>query len=400
MSPRVVAYALDKYHQPSQTFIDLEIAYLRRAGLTVHVRPLRRGSVDRSDQDPELRYLDGEAGSRLELLREHLQWWRNPLRYLAFLRLMLVYRSEIGRSTDRLVRWWRVPGAAADLRRHGVEHVHCHFSWSAVWAASLATLLDVPWSMTLHARDIFVWPANLSRKVRLADSVITVCEYNARWLQENAGAEPLPAVLTCGIEPVAAVTATPEVDVVLVARLVEKKAVDVLLRAVAQLFESGRTVVVDIIGDGPLRHDLEALASQSGAPVRFLGEQPHDVALARMSRARVLAMPCRVALDGDRDAMPTVIIEAMMRGIPVVACAVGGVPEMLDDTCGRVVPVEDVPAFAASLAELLDDEELRGRLGAAAAVRARECYDVAVQVRRLAALFDDAARSRSARRSA
>lgn len=387
----VVAYALDRYHQSSQTFVDLEIQHLRRAGHSVHVLALRRGSEDRSGTDPLLRYLDPFPGGARTSFLQHLRWVRHPLRYARFLSVVLRLRSEMGVARQEHVRWWRLPEAAERLSEQGVQHVHTHFGWSgAASAACLSALLGVPWSMTLHARDIFSRQHNLAQKVALADLVVTVCDFNRRWLRENVHEREDIAVLTCGIEPtpVEARSRAEEIDVVAVARLVPKKGLDVLIRAAAELAARGRSVNVEIIGDGPEQAALEDLVRTLGLErVRFAGPLPHDEALVRIARARVFALPCRVTPDADRDAMPTVIIEAMMRGVPVVASDVGGIPEMVDDSVGRLVPQNDPIGVAAALESLLEDDGLRQRLGETAAARARERFDAGQQTRRLAELF-------------
>ena len=160
-----------------------------------------------------------------------------------------------------------------------------------------------------------------------------------------------------------------------------------LLRAVATM---DPTPSVEVIGDGPERTALEALAGALGIAhaVTFAGELPHDRTLGRIAAGRIFCLPCRLAEDGDRDAMPTVIIEAMMRGVPVVSTDVVGIPEMVDDTCGRLVAPEDAEGIRAALEELLGDDEVRTGLGRNGAARARERFSVERQVDGLLQRFD------------
>ena len=367
-----VVYALTKYHQLSQTFVDLEIEGLRRHGATVRVVSVEHGHVERDGT----RYLDTAPADP----RAHL-WWltRHPVRYLRFLAAVVALRKEMG-SAPELVPWWRLPGVARDL--HGVTNVHAHFGWSGATAALLLSrLLGVPWSMTLHAKDIFAKRRHLRAKLDAADLVVTVCDYNRRWIDTHHPPRRPIEVITCGVEtPSDAPRPKPEVDVVTVARLIPKKGVDTLVRALALLPD----VTAEVIGDG---EELEALRAMAGPNVTFRGALDHDDALERIARAKAFCLPCRIARDGDRDAMPTVIIEAMMRGVPVVSTNVVGIPEMVDDEVGRVVEPDDVEGLAAALREVLADEALRERLGEAGAKRARERFTVEGQTARLLGFF-------------
>ena len=383
MSGPVVVYALTKYHQLSQTFVDLEIEGLRRLGATVHVVSVERGHVERDGT----RYLDSAPSDPAA----HL-WWllRHPVAYLRFLAVALRLRREMG-SAPELVPFWRLPGVARTLR--GVTNVHSHFGWSgATTAMLLAKLLGVPWSMTLHAKDIFAKRRNLRAKLDDADLVVTVCDYNRRWIDQRHPPRRPIEVLTCGVEVAPVRSSAGGADVVAVARLIPKKGIDTLVAAMALLPDH----TAEVVGDGP---ELEALKASAGPNVTFPGAMEHGDALERIAAGRVFCLPCRIAPDGDRDAMPTVIVEAMMRGVPVVSTNVVGIPEMVDDEVGRLVEPDDVEGLAAALREVLGDGALARRLGEAGARRARERFTVEGQTRRLLGHFEALTRSRPGRAS-
>jgi glycosyltransferase involved in cell wall biosynthesis len=140
--------------------------------------------------------------------------------------------------------------------------------------------------------------------------------------------------------------------IVSVGRLKEPKTFDTLLGALRRLDQS--TFRASVVGDGPDRALLERLAPPS---VEFIGERTDVPAL--------LAAADVFVLSSASEGLPMSVLEAMTAGLPVVASAVGGIPELLGDT-GVLVPSRDEGALAAELERLIADRDLRRRLGAAA----------------------------------
>ena len=388
---RPVAYLLDRYLQTSQTFVSNEIDEMRAQGVEVVVVALRRGDRDLPDDDRVLILEDIPLGRHL--WRAHVRWLRrHPLRYLRFLLRVVQLRKDMG-SSGELLAWQRLPLAADHLARLDAQELHAHFAWwGATAAACLAPLLGLRWSVVLHAKDIFSKQRSLRPKLRLADTVITVCDYNLQWMREHLAVTRPVELVICGVrlpspdEPTIA-----EADVVVVGRLIEKKGIDVLLDAAAELRVTHPGLRVDVIGEGPLRESLEQRSRELGlgTTVRFLGRVPHEEVLQRIGGARVFCLPARIAADGDRDSMPVVIKEAMVRRVPVVGSAVAAVPEMLGDGCGLLVPPDDAPALAAALGRLLDDEGLRADVTERAWVRASSRFVLSSEVARLRRLIVD-----------
>lgn len=372
-----VAYLLDRYPVLTQTFVRLEIEELLRQGVDVEVYALRAGDEVQLGEPPVTVVRD-LPGDKVGHAVAHLRWAvRSPARYLAFLRAVRAVASE-----RRDVPFRRLPALADVLTERGTDHLHAHFGWSGAAAAwCLAELTGRPWSMTVHGNDLFAQTRNLEPKLAAADHVVTVCEYNRRWLLERHALDP--SIIVCGVEvPSDDQLATEAaIDVVLVGRLVAKKGVDLLLAAAAILPD----VSFEIIGDGPLRPELETAAPPN---VSFVGALPHREVLDRIARARLLCLPARVASDGDRDSMPLVVKEAMARRVPVVVSDAVGLPELVDETCGWVVPAEDDGALTASLRSALADPAERARRADAGRRRVAEGFTLAGEVAKLRALFE------------
>jgi glycosyltransferase involved in cell wall biosynthesis len=239
------------------------------------------------------------------------------------------------------------------LAARRARHIHAHFCGQpADVAGRLSELTGVPFSFTAHAHDLFVEWDRIEEKLRAARFAVTVCDYNRRYVRERVPWAEL-RVVVCGVDVERFRRASPYVPdgpVVAVGRLVEQKGFDHLVRAAAHA--RGRIPEVIVAGRGPLRAQLEGLAAELDAPVRFLGDVSHDGVRELYESASMAVLPCVVASDGNRDSMPLAVKEAMAMELPVVVSREVGLPELVDETRGLLVPPADPEALAAALAEL------------------------------------------------
>lgn len=160
---------------------------------------------------------------------------------------------------------------------------------------------------------------------------------------------------------------------VAVGRLVAKKGFADAVEAVARLRAEGRDVRLDILGDGPLRADLEARA---GEGVRLLGAASSEAVLRALHAADLALAPSVTAPDGDQDGPVNTLKEAMATGLPVVATRHGGIPELVEHgVSGLLVPERDPEALARAIAQLMDDPGGWPRLGAAGRRKVVALYD-------------------------
>jgi len=154
-----------------------------------------------------------------------------------------------------------------------------------------------------------------------------------------------------------------------VGRLVEKKGFSYLLEATAFLRARGSSPGrVTIIGDGPLRQELLEQARQLAIDdiVEFRGAREPAEVLEALEGSDLFTLPCVIAADGDRDSMPVVVKEALAMELPVVATDEVGLPEVVDEAWGRLVPPRDPRQLADALEELLALEPAtRAKMGRA-----------------------------------
>jgi len=254
-----------------------------------------------------------------------------------------------------------------ELTRAGVDHVHVHFANKAARLANLTWRMGGPaYSVTAHGKDIWHGKVDMERlreTLTSAAVVATVSEDNVRHLNSVLGGRR-PVHLVPNAADVAQLgpprREPAEPDLVLsVARLVEKKGLADLIEACALLAARSLPVRLEIVGGGPLRRDLEAAARRARVPTTFHGKLPRERVLELYRRAAVHCLPCVVAADGDRDGLPTSVLEAMALGVPVVTTDVNGLKEaVIDGRTGVTVPEHSPPALADALERVLRNPAL------------------------------------------
>lgn len=352
MTPSRVAYVLNVFPKVSETFIVGELAQLRRSGVEVLILSLR------APAEEARRGVVPEAG--------------------------LVERAVYDPKAFR-----------AALRAFRPQIIHAHFATEPAAAAmELASQLRVPFTFTAHGYDVYRRPpADFGARAAAAAAVVTVSEANARTIAETFGVRAGHVhVIPCGIDTAAfrpnGARAGPP-HVVCVARLSPVKNIELLLEACAALTRRGLDLRCAIVGDGRERESLEALWRRLGLEgvVTFLGSRSQREVLSWWQRASV------AVLTSTSEGAPVSLMEAASCGVPAVATAVGGVPELVEDgVTGVLVRSGDANALASALERLLLDPGLAARLGRAAQRRAQDRFDVRRQVAHLHRLWGDVLR--------
>jgi len=374
-----VGYVTKMFPRFSETFVLTELLQLERLGYEVEIFSLRPPA-------------DGRFHAKLADLRA-------PVTYLTSsgIRAADLWSEfaatdeldELGPHLDELLRIdYRSALQAVQLARHcrrlGLTHLHAHFASAGTTVARVAArIAGISYGFTAHAKDIYceVDQDDLRRKLRDAVDVVTVSDFNRDYLTSEFGADAdrVRRVYN-GLDLDAFEFSDPSersATIAAVGRLVEKKGFDVLLDALALLLADGHQVDLVLIGSGVLEGALRAQAERLGLAdrVTMLGEV--------VANAAVFAAPCVVGEDGNRDGLPTVLLEAMALGTPCVATPVTGIPEIIEhEVTGLLVPERDPRALADALNRLLDDPVLRSGLAKAA----RDLVETEFDARRQAAL--------------
>ncbi len=405
--PRL-AYLLKKFPRLSETFVSNEILAQERLGREIHVFSRRK-----SDDEPRHPELAGLRAT-IETLPEsrELDPWR-----LLFEGEGAPARLERVQAVVRASNEWTHPRFASLLaeaiylservRTLGIEHVHAHFATDSSIVAMLVHELGGPsYSITAHAKDLYretVDPELLERLFAHAAFVVTVCDANVRFLEQRLSRRAMERVrrLYNGVDlstftppdsPSEPARATVP-HILAVGRLIEKKGFHVLLNALHILNVRGVPFRATLVGEGEERAKLERQTSELGLQVSvdFAGALDQAAVRGLLQSATAMCLPCLVGQDGNRDALPTVLLEALACGLPAISTPVTGIPEILaDGRAGVVVPENDPLATADAIEELLGDPARRRELALEGRRRAEELFDARKNAKTLFAWFEEA----------
>jgi glycosyltransferase involved in cell wall biosynthesis len=365
------AYILLLFPKPSETFIFREVVRLLALGLPLKVYTLY-GPV-RRDLSPEMQAFAGPV-ERLGrgFVREapvHLLYWLRRQRRLVLklLRALLV-KPFYGLEKTGENLWAFLAGLylARRFAEEGIEHIHAPWASgpaTAAWVASRLT--GIPFSFNTRAWDIYPPDGALGEKIEDAVLVRSETAYNIIQLTARYRCDPSKFHLTYNGVPLehhqeAPVPMKPPYRLLALGRFVAKKGFDDLLCACQLLVQAGLDFTLTLAGDGSRRRRLERLTRhlRLTSKVRFPGFVTYDLVPDLFQEADIFIMPSVVAASGDRDGIPLVLMEALMHRVPVVATAVSGIPELIEDgVTGLLVPQKNPTALAAAVTRLCRDRE-------------------------------------------
>jgi glycosyltransferase involved in cell wall biosynthesis len=391
-----VAFLLKGYPRLSETFIAQEIRALEERGLDIRIVSLRHPT------DRALHPVHREIRAPVLYLPEYLHhepwrvWraWRRMRRHPRYPRLLQAFMADLrrDRTRNRLRRLGQALVLAAEMPA-GVKRLHAHFLHTPASVARYAALLlDLPWSGSAHAKDIWTTPDWEKREKLASLDWLVTCTSEGR--QHLAALAPTPSKVTLvhhGLDfdrfPTPAARRQERRDgsdeaqpvrLLSVGRAVPKKGYEVLLAALARLPQGLAWRLVHV-GGGPLKETLQREATRLGLGERieWRGAQPQERVIEAYAAADLFVLASVIAADGDRDGLPNVLMEALSQGLPVVSSALPGIGELVEDgDQGLLVPPGDPAALAAALERLIRDPERRHRLGLAGQDRVRRDFDM------------------------
>jgi glycosyltransferase involved in cell wall biosynthesis len=399
---------LKGYPRISETFISNEILLLEELGFNIHLYSMRRGRENFTHRSVQ------QIRARVDYLPETLL---RPLPKFLYhnaqlaLKIPRTYGAALKTAFRRFLRTHKSATLkhlfqAGYLVHHllangHVTHLHAHFAHSPASVAMFASQLSgLPFSFTAHAKDIYTSdPRQLKEKLGLAKFVVTCTEHNRQYLANLFDNRPISihhvyhgidtdlfgGQSDCNSDP-----QTP-FRVLTIARIIEKKGLPIVYKALKLIHDRGVRFQHTLIGDGDDRKQLLALIYELGlsSVTQWLGTLPHDRVLDYYRRADLFVLGCQVAANGDRDGIPNVFLESMAMGVPVVTTDISAIPELVENQkTGLLVPPGQPDQLADAMVRMLTDRDLRNRIIPAARQRVMQDFNNKVLIRDLAHIFN------------
>jgi len=388
------AYLFERFPSFGQTFCYREVAELDRQGVASPIFSIRNPKDEPPQEwDPRIIERVHYVPEEKELLNDV----RSASKKRKLTPEIVAALDDWGRRTDFL-RLYQAVYVGLRLQELGVRHVHAHFAGMAARTAFwMHRFFPMTFSFTAHANDIFApghFEIGLDKLVDAARVIVTETNYAAQFLRERFP-QPADSVhrIYNGLDLAeferTDFSSTPPL-IIAVGRLIAKKGFAELIRACALLADRGKLFRCEIIGEGPLENELRAQIAQLNLQNRLVlsGTKPQREVRQHLAAASVFVLPSVLDPEGGMDNLPTVIMEAMATGLPVISTNIAGIPEMVvQNETGFLVQPGDPIALAKAIEDVIDDRLLAQRLGEAGHQRAQELFSVEKNVRELCALL-------------
>ncbi|MFZ4640067.1 MAG: glycosyltransferase [Nodosilinea sp.] len=394
-----LAYLMNQHPYASCTFIRREILELEAQGVGVSRFSIRYPELTISDQADQqeltkTRFIltGGMASLGLGLLKTLITRPRRWLRTLG-LTLSLARRSDRGLGVNLaylaeacvLLPW---------LQEAGITHVHCHFATNATAVAMLCHSLGGPaYSFTVHGPHEFDQPEAiaLGEKIGRAAFVVAISSFTKsqllRWCSYQHWSKI--HIIHCGVDqlflaqPPTPLPATPMF--VCVGRISEQKGHLILLEAVSLLAAQEKAFKVVLVGDGPLRSEIEALIAQLKLHdyIEITGWATNAQVQEYILKAQVMVVP------SFAEGLPVVVMESLALGRPVLGTYIAGMAELVEPgVCGWLVPAGSAEKLAEAMARVIHTPlETLTQMGQTGAQRVAQDHSAAIEAGKLKQLL-------------
>jgi len=386
------------------TFVHREIQVLRKAGYKIGTISMSKPDLSEVHSEAlpiyeNTIYLDQVSTFYKFLLQFKLAIVR-PKIFLSMLRVVFS-ENEIKGFRDRVRLFWHFMGAGylyTIMKNKGIDQIQATFlNGPASIAFFLSHFLQIPYSFTIHASNIFIDPIMLGRKLLISKKVVTISQYNKQYLLKKYGEnlEGKIHIIHCGIDieefrPQA--VSKKSVPIILaVGQLTERKGFSYLLEACKIIKGKGYLFKCYIVGDGEDRKILKNQYMSLGLEdvVTFLGRKLQDEVRSLLAKSSIFCLPSIITEKGGREGIPVALMEAMAMEIPVVTTNTVGIPELVEhQTEGLLVPPQDPGALAEALEILLNNKVLRSAMGKAARKKVINDFNIANIPGEFRSIFD------------
>jgi len=330
----------------SATFVYNEIFQLQNLGYQVSVATVHEPMAE---VDPETKRKVGnvfvvyQSNILLNLMHLLAMLFTQPsgtLKSIGWLIKDIFSVGIVSRNAAGMVyRYFSAAKLARFIQKNNIKHTHVHFAHIPTDIAMYAACMtDTDFSVTSHANDIFQRGWLLKEKIERSKFFVTISEFNKTYLSSLAPqVKDKIKVIYCGVD-ITKFTYRESVDNSVftfgfLARLVEKKGVEYLIKACQQLKTEHPNFKVEIVGDGPLTDSLKALTTELNlnSHISFLGQMPNNQVSNWLKKLNAFVLPSVKDANGDMDGIPVSLMEAMASGVPVISTDLSGIKELVID---------------------------------------------------------------------
>jgi glycosyltransferase involved in cell wall biosynthesis len=371
-----IAYILLWFPKPSETFVFREVINLQKIGLplivfTLYGRLKKSAARDLSPEMQSVAYDVVRLGIQYikEAHRDIFYWLKkDPVTVIDLTRKLL--RSpwcgfeKMGENLWAFVCAFRL---ARYFIKMDIEHIHAPWASGPATAAWIASkLTGIPFSFTARAWDIYPPDGLIMEKMRDASLIRCETGYNVRHLTKFADCDISKIKMSYNGVPLgpqkdAPVHMAAPYKLLALGRFVGKKGYDYLIHACKILKDAGLDFHMTLAGDGPMDAYLKRLTVKLGltGQISFPGFIPHDRIPELFHGADIFLMPSIVHSSGDRDGIPTVIMESLLHRVPVIATDVSGISELIEhNVTGLLIPEKDPLSIAKAVTSIVKDRQL------------------------------------------
>jgi len=400
--PARVAYIVSAFPTVEETFVLYEMIEMENLGVAVNLYPLRRLrlKIKHPEADCWIKRAHYRPFLSFGVLRAQWRFLRRD--WMTYLKAWAEVLSGTWGSADfffgAIAIFPKAVLFAQEMMDAGIAHVHAHFASHATVAALIVhRLTGIPFSFTARGTDIQVDRHMLKEKIEAAEFVIAVSSDNKKIMVDECGS-PLGKkirVIHGGVDvgrlvPSSKCPAAGNFRILCVARFEEVKGHTYLVEACKLLRERGLPFECRLVGDGPLVSRIEKQIQQAELQdaICLLGERAYPEVVEELRQADIVVLPTAPTAEGKREGIPNVLKEAMACGLPVLASAVGGIPELVEhERTGILVRSRDSVALADALQRLSTDKARCERLGQAAREKVVRDFNLRISTANRARLF-------------
>ncbi len=362
-----IAYIMSRFPHLPETFILREMNQLSALGWPISLYPIinqEQSIVHPSAEQWLSRVKKVPLMSRAIATANARAFIKKPWRYGRIWLQSIVENLSSPKFLSRTLAMLPKAAYLAEMMQaEGITHIHAHYaSHPALMAWIIHQLTGIPYSVTVHAHDIFVKFNMLHTKLKGATAIVAISEYNRSHLKHILGdwVTSKTHIIHCGIDLNSYKSAQTHhekstFEIINIGSLQPYKGQRYLIQACAILRDRGVPFRCRIIGEGEDRAALTTLINDLDLAdhVILLGAQTQDAVTALLPTAHCYAQPSVITPQRKMEGIPVSIMEAFASSLPVIATELSGIPELVQSgKTGYLVPPEDAEALAAQLVDV------------------------------------------------